>query len=236
MNIIHVKLLLSGFGFLHCASIFHDTNEGIMLFGSPNVGKTLTAFLSVLKHGYKLISEDITLADDKGLIYSCPNTSTFLRNKYVLNELAKELSYKEVMGLYLSKFFDRIAVISSFSPYAWGKSLVSKLTSILPFKHHAKARFLIFLARARSNTSIVEELNEEDAIRLASFFNRFEFDYSRDPLILAYSLYHPEFHPDKLVGKEQNIITSLIKGCEKLIVIRANSALEFVKQINKILG
>ena len=148
----------------------------------------------------------------------------------------KELSYREVIGLHLSRFLDRIAVVSSFSPYAWGRSAMLKLTSILPFKYHAKAKFLIFLTRSKSNATIVKELSKADAIKLVSFFNRFEFDYSRDPLILTYSLHRPEFHPDRLLAKEQNIITSLVKRCEKAIMIRANSALEYVKQINRIFG
>jgi len=235
MNVIHAKLLLNGMGFAHCASIFDDTHGGIMLFGSPNVGKTLTAFLSVIEHGFKMISEDITLIDRKGYIYSCPYTLTYFRNKLVINELFKRryLSNKDIIKTNVLNFMERISIISSFAPRP---PRVSKIITALPFKDRAPVKSIIFLARTKSTIKEIKTLDEGEAMKLASFFNRVEFDYYRDPLILAYSLYSPEYHPDKLLNLSEILLKSLIRKVEQILLIKASSPVEYAKLIKDLIS
>ena len=61
---------------VHCASL----NRGVVCFGPPGMGKTLTATGLCEKGGYTLVGEDIVIAN-KNRLLSCPWTASYRKKK-----------------------------------------------------------------------------------------------------------------------------------------------------------
>lgn len=80
-DLANMILLKNGFITVY-ASVVHDpvTGKGIAFFAPPNTGKTVTATELCLKNGYRLVGEDLIIAN--GLkMYACPWTASFRKKK-----------------------------------------------------------------------------------------------------------------------------------------------------------
>ena len=76
-DIANIVLLSNGLLTLY-ASVAHNTsaNSGVVCFGAPNTGKTLTAVKLSETRGYSLIGEDVVIFDGNK-VYSCPWTASY---------------------------------------------------------------------------------------------------------------------------------------------------------------
>jgi len=85
-DIANVLLLKNGYLTLYAAGMCgNNTQNGMLLFGPPNTGKTLTVTQVCKKSGYSLLGEDVVITNGTDL-YSCPWTSSFRKKKCSFDE------------------------------------------------------------------------------------------------------------------------------------------------------
>lgn len=85
-DLANILLLRNGFISLYASAVHNEeSNKGIVCFAPPNTGKTVTASKLCELLGYKLVGEDIVIADDRN-IYSCPWTSSYRKHLSVMDD------------------------------------------------------------------------------------------------------------------------------------------------------
>ncbi len=80
-TIIQIKLIKAGYLYIHGACLSKN-DSAILLAAFCGVGKTMTSFY-LLKEGFEYISDDMTLADDKGFAYFSYSPSTVSHEDFI---------------------------------------------------------------------------------------------------------------------------------------------------------
>ncbi|HID93730.1 MAG TPA: hypothetical protein EYP60_06505, partial [bacterium (Candidatus Stahlbacteria)] len=185
-NITIIKLLEEGYSPMHCASVSYD-GKAILIFAPPTTGKTFAA-ISLLDHGFKILSEDIAIIDDQH-VYGCPLTSTF----EFLPSNVKLSKIRAVQAAITKRLSLHIPVRNIFE-------LVDKS------KIDKKARVKIICILDVGEPKL-EKLTKEETMRRISILNRDEFSWYKDPLLLAYSYFNPSLDLNSLMIKEKAILS-----------------------------
>lgn len=80
-DLANILLLRKGYLTLYASAIYCEPlNKGIVCFGAPNMGKTLTATKLCEKEQYRLVGEDVVIAKGKTL-FACPWTASFRKKR-----------------------------------------------------------------------------------------------------------------------------------------------------------
>jgi len=208
-DITTIKLLEKGFTPTHssCVSL---NGDGILFFAPPNTGKSLTTFLAIRK-GYHFLSEDITVID-KEYAYSCPLTSTFL---YLLPN--KTLSFK------FYNFASKFGILSYFLKKP--KTSFFSVSNNLKIDKKAKIKIVCILERGEEK---VQKINKNDAFRRLLILNRNEFSYYKNPLLFAYSYFTPTLDLNKLMKKEEEIISTVVDESD-CFLLRSNDPRKYIE-------
>jgi len=174
-DILTVKLLEKGFTPIHSAAFSLGTN-GFLVCGPPDIGKSLTVVLA-LKHGYKFLSEDITVTDGRR-VFTNPYTFTFLQIHGF---------EKASIRLAFWKFIYR-----NFPPLSyWIKPpriLLHQRIREVNIERNAEIKSIFFLDKGKES---LKKIGSEEALMKFLSINRNEFSYHKNPLIFAYSYFNP---------------------------------------------
>jgi hypothetical protein len=206
-DVVTIKLLEQELAPIHC-SVMSFNGEGVLIFGPPDMGKTITVFSS-LDSGFNFLSEDIAVTDGK-YVYGCPFTSTYRGGT---NEIVHKLSSKfPIIGYYWPR-----PAKAAFEFIE--KNKIDKV---------AKIKTVYILDRGKQS---LEVLKDEEAIRRILILNRYEFKFN-NPLLTAYSYFNRDLDLNKLMDKEKEIISRIVRNSKNCLV-KVNNPIEYFDLIRK---
>lgn len=228
-NVVFTKLLELGYLTIHSCCVASKDAGGLLILAPSETGKTMTVF-SLLGEGFTFLSEDLIITDGK-YAYSCPFTSTYFHNDFIVNQLQGLglLNKRDLIKLSFSRFLQKVpALVSLFNPSpdpvkimsGWRRENRAEINSIFMLRKGAANR----LRKADKNTMVQE----------IEFLNRLEFWNFGDPLLLHYSHCNPSFQLRELINREYEIVQSMV-GKADCYIVECVNALDFHKMIKQAL-
>jgi hypothetical protein len=208
-------LLRRGFAALHC-SAFKKGENTVVVFAPPNTGKTLSTMMACMEYGAEFLAEDLAITDGRR-VYSVPWTSTF---RY----------YSRVEQSRFSRFLNaatRVFPPLELLPLSKAKPIHNYVQSD-KLADSAKITHLIILERG--STEVCEEASDE-AYRKIVNLNRFEFNYHRAPLVVAYEFFNPSLDIDSAWNAERDILRRMIVDARHRLVVRTDDATQYTPLI-----
>jgi len=204
-------LLRRGYAPLHC-SAFKKGDKTVLVFAPPNTGKTLCTMMACMEHGVEYLAEDLAITDGD-LVYSVPWTSTFryysgLENSFLSRTLTA-----------LRRIFPPIELMPLNKPES-----ISTYLDRAKICTHGKITHLVILERG--NTSVLQE-SPEEAYRKILNLNRYEFNYYRAPLIIAYEFFNPALNIDEACKAERDILREMAQRATNRLVVRTPQPKEY---------
>lgn len=135
-DLANMFLLYKGYLTLYASAVYYEPlNKGIVCFGSPNMGKTLTATSLCEKEEYSLVGEDIVIMQGNHLL-ACPWTASYRKKASCLdsagalgrttskitNEVCENcdvtnlvvLTAKKEVSLDKACFLDKISILNGY--------------------------------------------------------------------------------------------------------------------------
>ncbi len=222
--IMDIKLLNKGYTFMHGACLSKKGN-GILICAFPNTGKTLTTLQSLKKeYGFSYLSDDITIVDNKGYAYCYPDPHPiFDRIK------RKPLNQKD----YVKSMLKLISPVIKFhvnEPITQYTDLYKTIENPSVIQK-TKLETVIFLERNQEST---EEINSQNAYNKLTISKTHEFPLWTDPIMLGYSYFNPEVNLEKLLTKQQQIISNLTASANKFFILRSTNPKKFIDMLDSI--
>jgi hypothetical protein len=213
-DLASAMLLQQGLSPLHC-SAFRVGESTVVVVAPPDTGKTLTTMQAV-EAGADFLAEDLAITDGTTL-FSCPWTSTF---RYY-EDLSK--GWRSRYRMKLVRVFPPAELLPAPSDSRTVDAYIAphRIIDRAPITHVA------VLSR-RDGTS--RELDPDEATRALLNLNRYEFPYLKNPMLLAYSYFHPDFDLRALVQREESVLEGMAKSARTMQVL-ASDAREFTPQI-----
>lgn len=210
-DIINLRLLANRMAPLHCSG-FVRNDECYVIFAPPNTGKTLTAMSLCMNNNaeYKFIAEDLAITDAE-FIYAVPWTSTFRyydsvdksRFSRTLNNLTEKISVLELLNL--------------------GKTdPITKYVKEIVYKSKLKGIYIL----DRGNNSI-KDIPQQEAFERINTLDRYEFNYMRAPVIIAYEYFNRNTNIEKAYETERLLLKEMISNAAFVRVVSTDDALRY---------
>jgi hypothetical protein len=197
-------LLRKGYAAIHC-SAFKADNSTIAVFAPPDTGKTLSAMTACGDFQASFLAEDLAITDGKH-IYSVPWTNSF--DHYAKNK-------QEQNSNRISKTLKTLPFSKFLTARANGQD-----------GKEAKAKSVLD-AEVVTHVAILEKGNDEvipqvDSVAVSKLMNlnRYEFNFLRAPLLIAYEFFNPKLMIDEGTVKEKEILASLVSNSEMAFTLR----------------
>jgi hypothetical protein len=202
-NLLSIKLLQGKIITLHCAS-FSDkkTNNGYLIFGPSNTGKSYTTF-EAIKKGFQYHSEDLTLLEN-GDIYTLP----------MISANSDKLPNKDLL-LKIHLFFLSIPIINLIVPRFHTTKTFRKFAKKLDLNSKSKLNKIFILEKGKKRLC---GLSKEEAFRKILILNRIELAYYKDHLFRSYSYFNKDLDIEKLYRLETELISKMVEESECYVV------------------
>ncbi len=217
-NLITIKLLQNNMLTLHSAAFSNKkTQEGYLLLGASNTGKSHTTFAALAK-GYAYHSEDLTIVD-KNYMYTTPlisAQSSKLPNKDIF--LKYNLYINSLTGI--NMIIPRVRTLSSFRKFFRNRDVTRK----------SKVSRIFILEKGADSVS---KLSRDEALRKIFILNRLELCYSRDHALLAYSYFNRDVDLEYMMNIEKDIIREIVDKVECFLVT-SHSPDRYIELIHKV--
>ena len=223
-NVVWAKLAMNQMNLIHSSCVTHF-NDGVIISGPSGTGKTLLAY-TALKHGFRMVSEDITVIDQEKA-YSCPFTQSYLNEAHFIDELYKNRRIDTLTYLKL-RFAKRGFALPFFSESTFRPRNV---TLIDDFQLNTKIK-AICLLELKGGGSSFRSLDKEETIRRMLLLNRLEFRYFQNTFLAIYSLHNADFQYQRLICQSDDVITKLVEKAE-CFLLRSRSPLEYTNLLLK---
>ena len=204
-DLVCVRLLEEGYAPLHCSAFTFGTEDSaVLVIAPPDTGKTLTTMRSVFDAGAEFLSEDLAITDGETL-YACPWTSTF---RYY-DDLS--MSWQSKLRMKLIKVFP----LAEFMPTPDEDRTIDNYIEADRIKQKAKISHVAILARRKGG---LVHLDKNEARRMVFGLNRYEFNYMKSPIMVAYSYFNPSIDLDAMVVEEKRILGNVIDNAKCMMV------------------
>ncbi|MDN7244554.1 hypothetical protein [Planococcus shenhongbingii] len=197
-------LLKKGYASIHC-SAFKAEDSTVAIFAPPDTGKTLSAMTACGDFGASFIAEDLAITDGRN-IFSVPWTNSF--DHYAKNKEAQGSKFRKKA----TKVFPPLKVLSA--------------SAKVPEQENAKAKAILD-AEIVTHVAILEKgkdevipQSENTAVSKLMNLNRYEFNFLRAPLLIAYEFFNPGLMIDDGTVKEREILSSLVRNSEKVFTLK----------------
>lgn len=201
-------LLRSGFAPLHC-SAFKSGDATVVVAAPPNTGKTLTTMLACMEHSADFIAEDLAITDGR-TVYSVPWTSTFRYYNQVEQGFATRLRHRA------TKLLPLVELIAPSNPPPITRYVpTDRLTA------RARATHLLILERGPAG---IDDVGTDEAFPRVHNLNRYEFNYFRSPLAVAYEYFNPQLDLVGALRTEESILRQLLENCDYRWIVRSHDA------------
>jgi len=195
-----LKLSQSGI-FIHGACVARD-GFAVLMPAMPSTGKTLTT-LQLLHKGYDYMADDTLIIDNNGKAYSYPMPSAI--GSYVLryaNTVSRLKRLELKINSYLRNFPGATKVVHPFMGKAW------ELVDGTKIAKNAKIGIICLLEVGSKD---MEELDKKRALNKIMAINRYSLPRPQsNPVILAYTLFNPQFDLTRFEVGERNILSKLL--------------------------
>jgi len=234
-SIISVKLMKEGYLPLHASSVASEDGTGLVFLALADVGKTLTA-ISMVKRGYKFVSEDMVVTDGRTVI-SCPLTNTYGFYKDISR--LGFLSLKDKLGVNFNRFI-KLPVLSQYLGYQISVLKYLKFIAHLESKEINNAILTkcklgdVFLLQQSNKDSIIEA-DRDQLINEIKYMNMNEFWWYRDPLILAYSYFKPTYDVGRLLVMHNELISHFVDSAKRIFIVKSRHPRLFSVLIDKVM-
>ncbi|MBX0313380.1 hypothetical protein [Planococcus glaciei] len=208
-------LLRKGYAPIHC-SAFKAGDATVAIFAPPDTGKTLSTMTACGDFGASFIAEDLAITDGKN-IFSVPWTNSF--DHYAKNK------QEEISGV-KGKLVKAVPLIKNSS------------------KKHSEPEDNDVKTRALLNPQIVThiailEKGEDDVMPQTESvgvsklmnLNRYEFNFLRAPLLIAYEFFNPGLAIDDGTVKEKEILTALVKNSESVFTLKKRNPTHYAETL-----
>lgn len=182
-DIVCGLLLINGYATIYCSVVnLENTKQGILLFGAPNTGKTLTCMQMCEIYGARFMSEDVALTDGLN-VWSIPWTN----------------SYREKERSFLSRMIDkRKNRLEHIYELCKSGKIVNK----------CRATDLVVLEKGKKDA--VE--GNDEIINKVSILNRYLLWYRKSPALLVFNYFNGLFSIEQMERKEKAILHRLCKN------------------------
>ena len=204
-------LLRHGYAPLHC-SAFRKGNSTIVIFAPPNTGKTLATMMACMENGAEFLAEDLAITDGT-TVYSVPWTSTF---RYY-SQVDRSFVSRTVNAL--TRLFPPLELLPIAKPKPVNAYVASN-------KLPDKSRITHLAILERGPVSVQQE-NQEEAFRKITNLNRYEFNYHKAPLIVAYEFFNPALNIEAACKAEQDILKALVTNVRERLLVRTDDAKKY---------
>lgn len=222
-DIILIMLLRKGFVAVSAAALTLF-NEGIVLAGPPDTGKTTTVLSAIAdkKHTYKIMSEDLCLLSNNGDVVSIPYTNSFRHYNNTSNPIGKLFGKLSKSSPVFSLLFRKF------------RGHMDTLFDGVVFESFAPLKHLYFL---ESNKSIqgfkIVPISESDKYRMLQGLAAYEFTFYRNPALLAASYFSDSINPQILKVREQTLLAQAVKNVRAFKII-ASQPQNFYKALGSL--
>ena len=207
-------LLRRGYATIHC-SAFRKDDATVIVFAPPNTGKTLSTMMAC-KQGAQFLAEDFAITDGR-TVHAVPWTSTF---RYY-SDVEGGLWSRAVRGL--TALFPPLELL----PLQRSKPIDSYLDRHAILDHSPLTHVVIL---ERGPTGVHEEPLDE-AYRKIANLNRFEFKYTRAPLLVAYEFFNPALDIAAAATGEAAVLRQTVLHARRRLVVRALDATQYAPLI-----
>jgi hypothetical protein len=219
-DVASLLLLRQGLAPLHCSAFKHG-DATVLVAAPPNTGKTLTSMLACLNHAAHYICEDLAVTDGRS-VFSVPWTSTF---RY----------YKQLKQSFASRIRNRATkVLPLFE--LWPSHQPAPITDYISsgrLSTRSRITHVVFLERG--DTSLISA-DIEDACFKMKNLNRYEFQYCKSPLIVAYEYFNPQLSIDAASQVEFESIQLLLNQADQVWIARSNNPTQYAEMIIDAIG
>jgi hypothetical protein len=206
-DVLLAKLVSEGYLPLH-GSAFASSSKGTLIIGPPSIGKT-TVLLDAVTQGYQFLADDLTISNANGKLFPCPAISSlayeFAQSKTIRGNWKNSISAKKRLAISLAK----LPLLNLFTqpPYIG----MTQLTQHLKVADKAKLTRIFILARGENS---LKKIPIDEAFRLIWNFNRIEFSYGSNQMLLRYSCLNRRFDVSEILKWEEIMIKQLLNECE----------------------
>lgn len=220
-DVVAWALLRSGLAPVHCSGF--STPEGtVLVLAPPNTGKTLTTMMACMNRGAGYLAEDVGITDGKSL-FSVPWTSTFRyydqidssRRSRALNRLTKVFPPAELLPVSKSSRIDDLLTSS--------KILTSE-------------RVTHVAVLERNENEAVVPLDRDKAVSKAVNLNRYEFNYMKSPVMVAYEYFNPDLDLSGALDRERSVLNDVVRQADQTLLIQTRDATRYADLIIANLG
>lgn len=214
-DIAELLLLRKGLAPLH-SSCFSLHDRTWTVFAPPNTGKTLTTMQACLEMGASFLAEDLTITDGV-TIFSVPWTSTF---RYY-EDIDRRFRTRVLNGM--TKRFPPLELI----PIARARP-IDELVQPQRIISRSRCSDIAILERGRGGVRAVES---EEAFTKILNLSKYEFNYHRAPVVVAYEFFNPELDIESAMQSERAILRKLIEQADNCIVVSCQDPKDYATTI-----
>jgi len=210
-----------GFAMIHGACVAKG-GQGILIFGSPKSGKSLTAF-SLFKKGHKLLCDDCSILDSNSVYATSSRSSYFLKYFSRMKNGWRQKYYN---------FFSKIPVIGLVL-FCFAPQSPPSLNSFRKFldnnrlEERAKIKKVFILERGENK---VEKITPKDALRRILILNRASSFHYNDTFLQALFYFNPEININFITTNEEKIVSSIVNQAD-CYLLQANDPRKYSEYI-----
>ncbi|GEM_PF-1558419 len=201
--IIFLKMLQKWHAYLHAACVEQD-GRGILLVAPPETGKTLTTLKLVLEHGFRFLSDDMTIIGPGCIALANPGAMTI--HPIHLKACGIRLGCRENIEMSLRHFLRSIPyVLFGVKEFKVG---FERLIDRERLAKRARVSMICFLEEGPTS---VREMDKEEALRRILAAGRMHLSVYENSLIQRYAYQNPEFDLEGLLERFRRLCQELVE-------------------------
>lgn len=208
-------LLRKGYAPIHC-SAFKAGNATVAIFAPPDTGKTLSTMTACGDFDASFIAEDLAITDGKN-IFSVPWTNSF--DYYAKNKQEKASGIKE-------KLINSVPLIKKSS-----EKQAESEDNGLKSRALLNPQIVTHVAILEKGEDGVLPLTESAAVGKLMNLNRYEFNFLRAPLLIAYEFFNPGLVIDDGTVKEKEILSALVRNSERVFTLKKRNPTHYAETL-----
>lgn len=216
-DVASLMLLRHNFAPLHC-SAFKYKDATVVVFAPPNTGKTLSTMMACMEFEANFIAEDLAITDGE-TVFSVPWTSTFRYYDNVESSRWVQL---------INRLTEKIPLLE-LAPMVKVKPISSYLGGTDKIINRSEVTHLVILER--DTVASVQPVDFNEAFKKIINLNRYEFNYHKAPLTVAYEFFNPSLDLENAVQSERRILKNLIDKTDKVFVVKSPDATKYAQLI-----
>lgn len=219
-DLASLLLLRRGYAPLHC-SAFQCGDATVVIAAPPNTGKTLTSVSACMHHGARYIAEDLAITDGKN-VFAVPWTSTFRYYKEIDSGIGSRIRAAA------TKLVPPMELLTTKRP----KPITDYIDPASRIDR-ARATHLVVLERGGES---VKSMTSATAFAKIRNLNRYEFNYHRSPLIVAYEFFNPTLDIEGAYQAEAILLQRFVDNIDSRLVVTSNDPTRYAELILQELG